>query len=171
MKATSCRFIGAHIHSLCLPTQIGVRERKIWAIGSFDFSSPPRKAPFLPQRRSNHTGPAKSSSRRALTRAIFVIDDGAVRVEQHNGKRYVSLAILGPGEFFGEMSFIDGAPTSARVVADVTTRLRLIDRLVVDNLSDNDPTFGARLYRSVAAIVVGRLRSTSTELAFQKPWM
>ena len=105
------------------------------------------------------------------TRAIFVIDDGAVCVEQHNGKRHVSLAILGPGEFFGEMSFIDGAPSSARVVADVATQLRLIDMVVVDNLSEVDPTFGARLYRSIAAIVVGRLRTTSTELAVQKPWM
>jgi CRP-like cAMP-binding protein len=106
-----------------------------------------------------------------VTRAIFVIDEGAVRVERHNGKRYAPLAILGPGEFFGEMSFIDGAPTSTRVVADTATRLRLIDMLVVDNLSQIDPTFGARLYRSVAAIVVERLRTTSMELAVQKPWM
>ena len=106
-----------------------------------------------------------------VTRAIFVIDDGAVRVEQHNGKLYVPLAILGPGEFFGEMSFIDGTPTSARVVADIATRLRLIDMVVVDNLSEVDPTFAARLYRSIAAIVVARLRITSAELAVQKPWM
>ena len=107
----------------------------------------------------------------AVARAIFVIDEGAVRVERQTGNRFAPLAILGPGEFFGEMSFIDGAPTSARVVADRPTRVRLIDMIVVDNLTEVDPTFGARLYRSVAAIVVERLRITSTELAVQKPWM
>ena len=75
--------------------------------------------------------------------------------------------MLGPGQYFGEMSFIDGAPTSARVVANATTTLRMIDMLTLDNLSEVDPTFGARLYRSIAAIVVQRLRVTSADLSLQ----
>src|SRR5262245_4259493 len=51
-----------------------------------------------------------------------------------------------PGQYFGEMSFIDGAPTSARVVANAPTTLRMIAMLTLDNLSEVDPTFGARLY-------------------------
>src|SRR5262249_22744912 len=57
-------------------------------------------------------------------RAIFVIDEGAVRVERHDRGAMIPIAILGAGEFFGEMSFVDGTPTSARVVADEPTRLR-----------------------------------------------
>jgi len=104
-------------------------------------------------------------------RALFVIDEGAVRVERKDGDRTTTLAILGPGEFFGEMSFIDGAATSARVVANVPTRLRAIDTMIVDNLSEVDPTFGSRLYRSLAAILVERLRLTSSDLLMQKPWV
>jgi extracellular factor (EF) 3-hydroxypalmitic acid methyl ester biosynthesis protein len=104
-------------------------------------------------------------------RAIFVIDKGAVRVEQGTGKDLVTLAVLGPGQFFGEMSFVVGTPTSARVVANVPTELRLIDMATVDNLSDVDPTFAARLYRSIAAILVERLRLTSMEILVQKPWV
>jgi len=104
-------------------------------------------------------------------RAIFVIDEGAVRIERQDRDRAVILAVLGPGQFFGEMSFVDGAPTSARVVANGPVRLRIIDLLVLDNLSDVDPTFGSRLYRSIAAILVERLRLTSTDLYIQKPWV
>ena len=103
----------------------------------------------------------------ARQRAIFVVDEGAVRIERGRGKAETVLAILGPGQFFGEMSFIDGAPTSARVVANVRTKLRTIDIVTLDNLADVDPTFGARLYRSIAAIVVERLRTTSADISLQ----
>jgi CRP-like cAMP-binding protein len=105
-----------------------------------------------------------------LQRAIFVIDQGGVRIERGRGKAETVLSILGPGQFFGEMSFIDGAPTSARVVANAATTLRMIDIGTLDNLADVDPTFGARLYRSLAAIVVERLRITSKDLLLQS-WL
>jgi len=100
-------------------------------------------------------------------RAIFVVDDGAVRIERGRGKAETILAVLGPGQFFGEMSFIDGAPTSARVVANAPTKVRMIDMITLENLTAVDPTFGARLYRSLAAILVERLRVTSTDLSLQ----
>ena len=98
-------------------------------------------------------------------RAIFVVEEGAVRIERGNAE--MVLAVLGPGQFFGEMSFIDGGPTSARVVANAASRLRIIDIVTLDNLAAVDPTFGARLYRSIAAIVVERLRITSADLSLQ----
>lgn len=107
----------------------------------------------------------------AQLKAIFLIEDGAVRIERRDGDLVVPLALLEPGEFFGEMSFVDGAPTSAQVVANVRTTLRAIDMGTLDNLSDVDPTFGARLFRSIAAIVVERLRVTSADLLLQKPWV
>jgi CRP-like cAMP-binding protein len=104
-------------------------------------------------------------------RAIFVVDEGAVRIERQDRDRAVILAVLGPGQFFGEMSFVDGGPTSARVVANGPVQLRMIDTNVLDNFSEVDPTFGSRLYRSIAAILVERLRLTSTDLYIQKPWV
>ena len=100
-------------------------------------------------------------------RAIFVVDEGAVRVERGRGKAETVLAVLGPGQFFGEMSFIDGAPTSARVVANAPAKVRMIDMITLENLTAVDPTFSARLYRSLAAILVERLRVTSADLSLQ----
>jgi CRP-like cAMP-binding protein len=104
-------------------------------------------------------------------RAIFVVDEGSVRVEREDGGHVITLAVLGPGQFFGEMSFVDGAPTSATVVANTATRLRMINTMIIDNLSEVDPSFGTRLYRSIAAILVERLRLTSMDLFIQKPWV
>jgi CRP/FNR family transcriptional regulator, cyclic AMP receptor protein len=49
---------------------------------------------------------------------FFVIVDGRVRVVR-DGEL---LAILGPGEFFGELSVLDRLPRIAQVVADEPTR-------------------------------------------------
>ena len=97
-------------------------------------------------------------------RVIFVIDSGSVRVERMNGSQAVELAILSSGEFFGEMSFVDGARTSARVVAREFTQVRMIDVATVDNLEQTDSTFSSRLYRSIAAILANRLRTTSLDI-------
>jgi len=103
-------------------------------------------------------------------RAIFLIDDGSVRVERQDRGAMIPLATLGAGEFFGEMSFVDGTPTSARVVADEPTRLRVIDTATVDNLTKTDPSFAGRLYRSIAAILADRLRLTSVRAYGDQSW-
>ena len=103
-------------------------------------------------------------------RAIFLIDDGSVRVEREDRGAMVPIAILGAGEFFGEMSFVDGTPTSARVIADEPTRLRVIDTATVDALTKADPGFAGRLYRSIAAILAERLRLTSVRAYGDQSW-
>ena len=103
-------------------------------------------------------------------RAIYLIEDGAVRIERQDREKTVPLAILTTGEFFGEMSFVDGEPTSAKVVADEPTRLRVIDEATVDSMVKVDPAFAGRLYRSIAAILVEQLRLTSMHLSIDKSW-
>ena len=59
------------------------------------------------------------------------------------------------------MSFVDAGPTSASVVAEERTRLRVIDEATVERLAKADPSFTGRLFRSIAAILSERLRLTS----------
>lgn len=49
---------------------------------------------------------------------FFVVVDGLVRVIRDGS----DVALLGPGEFFGELSVLDGLPRIARVVAVEPTR-------------------------------------------------
>jgi CRP-like cAMP-binding protein len=55
---------------------------------------------------------------------FFLILDGTARVEVSARKR----ARLQPGQYFGEMSLLDGGPRSATVVADTPLRLLVIKR-------------------------------------------
>jgi CRP-like cAMP-binding protein len=55
---------------------------------------------------------------------FFLILDGRVRIEVSPRKR----TRLGPGEFFGEMSLLDGGPRSATAVAETGVRLLVINR-------------------------------------------
>lgn len=61
--------------------------------------------------------------------ALFVIISGKVKiVRMDEDGREVILSIFGPGEFFGEMSLLDGMTRSASVVATVKTELFMIHR-------------------------------------------
>jgi CRP/FNR family transcriptional regulator, cyclic AMP receptor protein len=55
---------------------------------------------------------------------FFFIVDGSAMVEVTRRKR----VRLGPGEFFGEMSLLDGEPRSATVRAETDMRLLVIER-------------------------------------------
>lgn len=65
-----------------------------------------------------------------LTRAgepgdeFFLIIDGIARADVSTDRH----VLLHPGEFFGEMSLLDGGPRSATVVADTPVRLLVISR-------------------------------------------
>ena len=61
--------------------------------------------------------------------ALFVIMSGKVKVvRMDEDGREVILSMFGPGEFFGEMSLLDGLARSASVVATVKSELFMIHR-------------------------------------------
>jgi CRP/FNR family cyclic AMP-dependent transcriptional regulator len=76
-----------------------------------------------------------------LTRAsepgeeFFLIIDGEVRVEVSPRKQ----VRLGAGEYFGEMSLLDGEPRSATVVAETPLRLLVIRRESFNKALDDTP--------------------------------
>src|SRR2546428_12363404 len=44
---------------------------------------------------------------------MYVIRSGRVNISKRIGDREITLAVLGPGEFFGEMALLEGLPRSA----------------------------------------------------------
>jgi CRP-like cAMP-binding protein len=87
-----------------------------------------------------------------LTRAgdpgeeFFLIVDGSARVEVPGG----SAARLAPGEFFGEMSLLDGGPRSATVVADTPIRLLVIKRRNFATLLKAAPALTAKILATLS---------------------
>jgi CRP-like cAMP-binding protein len=72
----------------------------------------------------------------------------------------VRLAELGPGEFFGELSVLDGQPRNAQVAAITPVRCLAVASWDLDALIREDPELGLAIIRGLAA----RLRA-ATEAA------
>lgn len=93
--------------------------------------------------------------------ALYVIRKGEVRVEKGSMGFPLELARLGPGQIFGEMSFIDGAPASANIVADEFVECYVVDRMLMKPLLEKYPSIYGRFFQSLASILAQRLRETS----------
>ena len=78
---------------------------------------------------------------------LFVIVDGAVRVIRDGDE----LARLGPGDFFGEMSVIDGLPRVAQVVTSAPTRCLALASWEFERLVLDHPTIGLAILRGLSA--------------------
>jgi CRP-like cAMP-binding protein len=72
---------------------------------------------------------------------FFVIVDGAAQIEVSPQKQ----SRIGPGEFFGEMSLLDGEPRSATVAADTAMRLLAIQRRDFMTLLGEVPSLTERM--------------------------
>lgn len=93
--------------------------------------------------------------------AIYIIHEGEVRVEKESMGFPLEIARLGPGEIFGEMSFIDDVPASANIVANTVLEAYVIDRMLMPPLLKAYPSIYGRLYQSLASILSRRLRETT----------
>ena len=60
--------------------------------------------------------------------AMYLIDEGAIDISLGSGKQRVVLASLFQGQYFGELSLLDGAPRSASALAAKPTKLLALDR-------------------------------------------
>jgi CRP-like cAMP-binding protein len=78
---------------------------------------------------------------------LFVVIDGAVRVVRDGAE----LARLGPGDFFGEMSVIDGLPRVAQVVTTAPTRCLALASWEFERLVLEHPSIGLAILRGLSA--------------------
>jgi len=82
---------------------------------------------------------------------FFVIVDGGARVVRDG----TELALIGPGDFFGEMSVIDGLPRVASVITTAPTRALALASWEFERLLLDHPTIALAILRGLSA----RLRS------------
>jgi CRP-like cAMP-binding protein len=63
-----------------------------------------------------------------------------------------------PGDVCGEISFLDGLPGTADVVANEAVEAYFIDRTTLQSMFELFPHLGSRFYQSLASILARRLR-------------
>jgi CRP/FNR family cyclic AMP-dependent transcriptional regulator len=77
---------------------------------------------------------------------FFIVVDGHVRVVRDG----VTVATLGPGEFFGEMSVLDGGPRVAQVVAETSTTCLALASWDLEAVIRDEPAVALAILRVLA---------------------
>jgi len=97
--------------------------------------------------------------------AIFIVIRGgfSVGVETLANE---PLAKLGAGELIGEISFLEGSPASATIVAEEESTVLVVDSQVLNERVRENTAFAARMYRAFALVAERRLRNRVDHLAF-----
>ena len=97
---------------------------------------------------------------------LHVIHEGQVRISKVvAGVGEEALAILGPGDFFGEVEFFDGSPASAQAIAHRDCEVLSIPHREVLALMDSRPGLAAKFLWAFARTLASRLRETDQKMA------
>ena len=85
--------------------------------------------------------------------ALFIVAGGSVKVvlPADEATEPAIVAVLGSGEFFGELALLDGAPHSATIVALEPTETLVLRRDTFLGLIDTEPELRRALLSSLAA--------------------
>lgn len=94
---------------------------------------------------------------------IFILIGGTARVDKHLDTGTKTVAHIGTGEAFGEMSLLDGSPTNSSVVAETAAEAYVLPLVAVADLLEEDPTLASHLYHSLAVMLARRLRERTVD--------
>jgi len=102
---------------------------------------------------------------------MFLICHGTVLVSKVvKGKVEQLLNRVGPGEFFGEMSLLDGSPRSATIQAETDTMLLVLDRKSLNQLIEVSPHAAAAFFYAMVHVFIERLRKSDVRLTEATRW-
>jgi RimJ/RimL family protein N-acetyltransferase len=94
-----------------------------------------------------------------IGREIFVLAEGRASVmASKDGGEKVKIGSVGQGEIFGEMSIIEDLPRVADLVADVDSKLVVIDREELENLMNRNSHLGKLVMQNIARGLSVKLR-------------
>jgi CRP-like cAMP-binding protein len=96
--------------------------------------------------------------------AVYFVVSGWVKVRRLYGDNVVTLAILGRGDFFGEMAILDESPRSTDVIALSPVQLLSVSaqRFIQTLFKD------AQLHHRMLQLMVRRLRQTNVRFQLRK---
>lgn len=81
---------------------------------------------------------------------MYVIQSGKVQISRNLGGRETVLAVLPPGEFFGEMSLINNRPRSATATVIEDAQLLVIDHTTFASMIRGSTEIAVRMIKKLA---------------------
>ncbi|HEV8309768.1 MAG TPA: Crp/Fnr family transcriptional regulator [Methylomirabilota bacterium] len=94
-------------------------------------------------------------------RSFFLVGAGRIKISLSRQGREVVLAELGPGDYFGELSLIDGRPRSADAIAATRSELLELPQEAFFRLLETNTTIARKLLIEVSS----RLREADKQIA------
>jgi len=98
-------------------------------------------------------------------RSMYVLVEGRLDISKGDGDEIKTLATVRPGKSVGEMSIIDGQPTSATVTAADESTLLLLTKLKFDTMTVRHSELALKIALKIARLMSLRLRQTSGMLS------
>jgi CRP-like cAMP-binding protein len=93
--------------------------------------------------------------------AMFLILEGEARVSIRTQGKEDTIAILGVGDFFGELALLDSGPRSADVVANKDCVLLKLGKASFDQMIEKTPELASRFLLAMNRFLGARLRATN----------
>lgn len=157
--AKQAAFAAASAHNVRdLPPGVSIGSlRRLKLLSAFDqaqLESFARYVEFLPIKQFAsvvHVGDAGD--------AMFLVLEGELRARVLVDKKETTLATLGPGDFFGEVSLLDHGPRSADVLANQDSLLLKISSEAFARLQREAPALALPFLASLSQSIVGRMRT------------
>lgn len=98
---------------------------------------------------------------------LYLILDGRVRISREvSGMGEEALAVLGPGDAFGEMSLIDDSPRSADARVHERCRLLVVSKEAMEDLLFLHKDLAYEILWNFVKILSSRLRETNDKMTF-----
>jgi CRP-like cAMP-binding protein len=89
----------------------------------------------------------------------YVLEEGRVRLIKRVNGAERSVAVLRPGELFGETALLPGSTRSSTAIAIAPSDALSLDQSTLQHLLETDPSFAARVVKQL----VGRLRDAEDQ--------
>jgi len=96
---------------------------------------------------------------------MVLLIEGKIEVfkeDRHSAPRLI--AVIAPGQSFGEMSMIDGEPRFASCVAAESCLIAVLSRESLASIILEQPSLGAKILMELVLMLSQRLRQTSSKL-------
>jgi len=99
-----------------------------------------------------------------LSHEMYIVASGSLKVVKSRGSAEEELALLEPGDSFGEIALLDSGQRSASVVAVTQSMLLRFERKFLVKI----PHVSLKLYRNLAAMMAVRLRDVTARATLGK---
>lgn len=90
---------------------------------------------------------------------LYFVMDGQLDCYIQDGDRKISIGKIFPGEYIGEVSMLDGLPSTSSVKTETRCTLYTLRRSAFEELKNEHPVIAGKVLRSISSLLINRLRS------------